>query len=241
MIDEQHPDEDSITHIDLLGRILSLVGRIDGQKGEFISRLEAIQSYLGDIFDDKIKENQLNMDKFDKSLDSKFGDFKKDILNSNQTIADKLTARLEETLGTIEKKFVTLQSDVYGKIDSAQASFSKDSKDGLINSKKELEVIMNNAVSGMVAKINEMRRYLDIRLSNLEQSTLRTAQTEVEKELKEITTRAMDAQLTLETYRKEMSQTFQKYQSETISKMGELTSTFKGLKDKFALISQSLQ
>ncbi len=240
MIDEQRPDEDRITHIDLLKRIQGMVGRIDGQKAEFVSQVHALRDYLSDIFDDKITENKNNMEKFKKSLDSDLSDFRKDIIKLNQEALAELTSRMEAAIGKIEKKFNILQTDVYSKIDDSVMEFSGSAKEGSINSRKELELVLNNAVSGMAAKVNDMRRYLDKRLSGLEESTLRTAQVEVDKQLKDVVSSAKDAQGALETYRNEANQAFTKYQAESMARMNELMATFRSVKEKFAIISDSL-
>lgn len=240
MIDEQNPNEDDITKIDLLKRMDGFRAIVESFRGQVGDQVEGAKQSMPQELEKKMIENQKIMDQFAKDLDSKLKVFRDSFDASAVERLAALDRRLDEVIGRIEQKFINLHNDVYQKIDDSIASFDIETKNGSANSKKELEVVVNNAISSAVGRVTEMRRYLDGRLANLEDQTLRTAETAVEKHLSELVAASKEAANALEDCRHETSDAMTKFQSETMGKITYMNDLFATITSQFSVIAKTL-
>lgn len=235
------PPEDEIRKSDLWDRIGYTRDVIEKLRGELGTQVEAAKEFMIDELTRKIMENQDTMDKFNQELEVKMKEFRVQFYALSEETLAALGRKLDENLGKIEQKFTALQNEVYKKIDDSSLSFSKETKDSLTNAKKELEIVQTNAISGIQAKVTDMRRYVDTRLSGLDEATIKKAEVTVGNILSDLTSKAKEMEIALEACRKETSEAMTRFQSETMSKVSRMNDLFSGVQSKFSLIAESLK
>lgn len=240
MIDEQNPQEDYITKIDLLNRIDSLRPLVEKFQQDSSDQREALKTSLIEALQRKNMENSDQIEQRLRDFDSKATEALGGFIALSKENSDAIDKKLTETIARVEYKLTAMQELIYRKIDDSIKTVLQEGREGSSANKKEVELMTNNSLSGMTGRVNEMRQYLDTRLSGLEEATLRVAQSEVADSLAEITVRSVEMQAALESCRKETIEAMTKFQAETMLKFNQMNTLFIEVKNKFAGIAKTL-
>lgn len=209
------PDEDNI-------RAQTLWKRIDNTRDSLESEIGQMQVHWKDSVDAIAVNFSKLLEENKKFMEQKQIDIQSDMKLSQEevkkTIDDALAAlsrKLDEYMGGVEQRFNNLQVESSKKFDDANTQFVLDSKTLISQAKSELEVIVNNANSSIMGRLNDHKRDIQLRFNGLEEKVESTAKTEVEKYFHDLSAKVGGMEKSILEFTTIISDQITKYQTDT--------------------------